>query len=41
MVKKVEIILGPIILSDEAIYEAFKTEVIYKTSDVLKSRILR
>lgn len=28
-------------LSDEAIFDAFKTEVIYKSSDTLKSKILK
>lgn len=33
--------LGPILLSDEAIFEAFKSEMIYKTSDTLKTKILK
>ena len=33
--------VGPILLSNDAIVEALKTEIVYKATDILKSRILR
>lgn len=41
MVLQINKLIGPILLSDQPIYDAFKSEVIYKTSDLLKSQILR